>query len=178
MIVVVMGVCGCGKSSTGRRLADHMACDFIEGDAFHPPENRAKMAAGTPLTDADRWPWLDRLAEAMARHHGAGASAVLACSALRQSYRDRLRASGTDPVFVHLTGDPEVIRARMAARTDHFMPPGLLDSQLATLEPAGEGETLHAFDVAGTGEAVAREIIARLSLPRGRPTPPIAPPDP
>lgn len=164
MIVVVMGVCGCGKSSVGRRLAEHMACDMIEGDDHHPPANRAKMTAGTPLTDDDRWPWLDRLAQEMRGRHEAGQSAVVACSALKVAYRDRLRASGTDPIFVHLTGDPETIRTRMAARADHFMPPGLLDSQLATLEAAGEGETLHDFDIAPPGEVVAREVIERLAL--------------
>ena len=164
MILVVMGVCGCGKSSVGRRLAAHIGCDLVEGDAFHPPANRAKMTAGTPLTDADRWPWLDSLAREMRVRHDAGQSAVVACSALKVAYRDRLRASGTDPVFVHLTGDPETIRIRMAARVDHFMPPGLLDSQLATLEPAGPGETLHEFDVAPPGDEVVRQVIERLSL--------------
>lgn len=168
MIVVVMGVCGCGKSSIGAGLAAHMGCDFIEGDAYHPAENRAKMAAGTPLTDDDRWPWLDLLAGEMADRHRAGKSAVVACSALRVAYRERLRGSGTDPIFVHLTGNPDLIRTRMAARADHFMPTGLLDSQLATLEPAGTGETLHDFDIAPSSEAVLREIIARLALPAGR----------
>ncbi len=164
MMIVVMGVCGCGKSSVGRRLAEHVGCEMIEGDAFHPPANRAKMTAGTPLTDDDRWPWLDSLAHEMRLRHEAGQSAIVACSALKVAYRDRLRGSGTDPVFVHLTGNPETIRARMAARVDHFMPPGLLDSQLATLEPAGQGETLHAFDVSPPGEEVARQVIERLAL--------------
>ncbi len=164
MIVVVMGVCGCGKSSVGGRLARHMGCELIEGDAHHPPANRAKMAAGTPLDDADRWPWLDRLAQEMRVRHGAGRSAVVACSALKVAYRDRLRGSGADPVFVHLSGEPEIIRTRMAARMDHFMPPGLLDSQLDTLEAAGEGETLHEFDVSPPGDEVARRVIERLGL--------------
>lgn len=164
MIVVVMGVCGCGKSSVGARLAQHMGCDLIEGDVHHPPANRAKMTAGTPLTDEDRWPWLDRLAQEMRIRHRAGKSAVVACSALKVAYRDRLRASGTDPVFVHLVGNPEIIRARMAARTDHFMPPDLLDSQLATLEAAGAGETLHNFDVTPPGDVVAGQIIKWLAL--------------
>ena len=165
MILVVMGVCGCGKSSVGARLAAHMGCPFIEGDDHHPVVNREKMTTGTPLTDADRWPWLDALAREMANLHTAGQSAVVACSALREAYRDRLRASGTDPVFIHLTGDPAMIAARMAARSGHFMPPGLLDSQLATLEPAGTKEVLHAFDIGPPGETVAHEIITRLSLP-------------
>jgi len=164
MIVVVMGVCGSGKSSIATRLARHIGCDMIEGDAFHPPANRAKMTAGTPLTDDDRLPWLDRLAQEMRARHEAGQSAVVACSALKVAYRERLRSSDTDPVFVHLTGDPEIIRDRMAARADHFMPPGLLDSQLATLEPAAESETLHDFDVAPPGEEVARQVIERLAL--------------
>ncbi len=168
MILVVMGVCGCGKSSVGARLAAHMGCDFIEGDDYHPPANRAKMATGTPLTDEDRWPWLDQLAQEMVDRQQAGQSAVVACSALREVYRDRLRASGTEPVFIHLTGDPAMIGARMAARANHFMPTDLLDSQLATLEPAGEGEVLHGFDIAPPGAVVAKEIIKRLALPTGR----------
>ena len=159
-----MGVCGCGKSSVGKGLAEYLGCDMIEGDAHHPPANRAKMTAGTPLTDDDRWPWLDRIAGEMQARHGAGRSAVVACSALKVAYRDRLRASGTDPVFVHLSGDAQMIRARMAARVGHFMPPGLLDSQLATLEPAAEGETLHVVDIAPPGEAVMQQVIADLGL--------------
>ena len=164
MIVVVMGVCGCGKSSVGAWLAKRMGGDFIEGDAYHPPASRAKMASGTPLTDEDRWPWLDRLAQEMRTRHDRGRSAVVACSALRVAYRDRLRASGTDPVFVHLHGDPETIRDRMAARAGHFMPADLLESQLATLEPEGEGETLHRFDIAPPTEEIVQDVIARLGL--------------
>ena len=163
MILVVMGVCGCGKSSIGRRLAAHMNCAFLEGDDYHPDTNRQKMTAGIPLTDADRWPWLERIASEMAKAKAQNVSLVVACSALKQSYRDRLR-SGTEATFIHLTGPPDMIRERMAARADHFMPTGLLDSQLATLEPAGSGETLHEISIAPPSDAVALDIITRLNL--------------
>lgn len=134
--VVVMGVCGCGKSSVGRLLAEKMGAVFEDADDFHPAANKAKMSAGTPLTDQDRWPWFGVLRERIERHRAEGQRYVLACSALKAVYRDWLRGSGggDSPVFVLLNGPREVIRERMEARTDHFMPPALLDSQLATLE--------------------------------------------
>ena len=159
MIVVAMGVSGAGKSHIGRLIADRMGCAFIEGDDLHPESNRRKMAAGTPLTDADRAPWLDRIASEMARIDAAGESAVVACSALRRRYRDRLRACGAPVHFLHLTGDPALIRARMERRSDHFMPSALLDSQLATLEPAAAHETLLPIDIAQTPEAIADQAI-------------------
>lgn len=158
-----MGVCGCGKSSIGRRLAQHMGCAFLEGDERHPASNRSKMAAGTPLTDDDRWPWLDIIAEEIRQAVESGESLVVACSALRRIYRDRLRAGG-EISFVHLTGPPGLIRSRMAARADHFMPTGLLESQLATLEPGAEDEGIEVFSIAPPSGDVARAIIARLEL--------------
>jgi len=133
MIVVVMGVCGCGKTTVGRALAASLAWPFLDADDFHPPANVAKMASGQPLTDADRWPWLDRLASELAAIFARGGDGVLACSALKQSYRDRLARAG-DVRFVHLAGDRDTIAARLAARQHRYMPPALLDSQLATLE--------------------------------------------
>lgn len=134
MIAVIMGVSGCGKSVVGRALASELGWPFFDADDFHPEANVAKMAAGTPLTDEDRWPWLDRLAAEMAAIDARGEHAVLACSALRQAYRDRI--SRTGPVrYVHLAGDHDTIAARLAGRKDHYMPPALLASQLATLEP-------------------------------------------
>ena len=133
MIVVVMGVSGSGKSVVGQALATELGWPFFDADDFHPEANVAKMAAGTPLTDADRWPWLDRLATEMAAIDGRGQHAVLACSALRQAYRDRI--SRAVPVrFVHLAGDQETIAARVATRSHRYMPPTLLASQFATLE--------------------------------------------
>jgi gluconokinase len=137
MIVVLMGVCGCGKTTTGRALAGEMGWPFLDADDFHPEGNVAKMRAGIPLTDDDRWPWLDRLASELAAINAGGAHAVLACSALRQAYRDRLARAG-DVRFVHLHGDRATLASRLAARPGHYMPASLLDSQLATLEaPAG-----------------------------------------
>lgn len=137
--VVVMGVSGCGKTSVGQALAARLGIGFVDADDLHPPGNVAKMRAGLSLTDADRGPWLDRVADRL-RHDGP---VVVACSALRRMYRDRIRAGAGGPViFVHLDGEREVIAARMTARQGHFMPPSLLDSQFATLEPPGRDEAL------------------------------------
>jgi carbohydrate kinase (thermoresistant glucokinase family) len=163
MIAVMMGVCGTGKTSVGQIVASRMGWIFIEGDDLHPAANREKMASGTPLTDDDRWPWLDRITDRMRALDQAGQSAVIACSALRQVYRDRLRRSGAQIIFLHLTGDANVIRQRMEGRTGHYMPPGLLDSQLATLEPALPGETLHQIDISGTVEGITEAAIRSLS---------------
>jgi len=129
----VMGVSGCGKTTIGRALADAMAWPFLDADDFHPEANVAKMRAGTPLTDDDRWPWLDRLAAEMAAVNARGASAVLGCSALRQAYRDRLARAGGVRI-VYLKGDRATIEPRLAARAGHYMPPSLLTSQFAALE--------------------------------------------
>jgi carbohydrate kinase (thermoresistant glucokinase family) len=134
MIVVVMGVCGCGKTTVGEALAAAMGWPFFDADGFHPPANVAKMAAGVPLSDDDRAPWLDRLAAEMGAIERAGGSAVLACSALKAAYRDRLAVAG-DVRFVHLRGDRATIASRVAARTGHYMPAALVDSQFADLEP-------------------------------------------
>ncbi|MGK9052340.1 gluconokinase [Neorhizobium petrolearium] len=138
--IVVMGVSGSGKTSVGERLAERLGCAFVEGDRLHPAANVAKMAQGIPLTDDDRWPWLDLVGGELAGARGRGENVVVSCSALRRAYRDRLRkASGGTLYFVFLTGDPKVLEGRMGARTGHFMPTSLLQSQLATLEsPEGE----------------------------------------
>ena len=133
MIVVVMGVTGCGKTTVGAALAQRMGWRFLDADDFHPPANVAKMAAGTPLADEDRWPWLDRLAAELRAIEQSGGSAVLACSALKESYRARLAAAG-DLRFVHLAGDEATIAARLASRRHRYMPASLLSSQFATLE--------------------------------------------
>ena len=133
MIVVLMGVCGCGKSTIGRALAAELDWPFLDADTVHPQANVAKMAAGIPLTDEDRWPWFDRIVAEMRRYAAAGKHVVIACSALKQAYRDRL-ASGGSVRFVYLKGDAKTIGPRLAGRTGHFMPPSLLESQFATLE--------------------------------------------
>lgn len=136
---VVMGVAGCGKSSVGAALARRCGMRFVDADDLHPPANVAKMASGRPLTDADRAPWLRDVGQTFLRTQGP---AVIACSALKRSYRDIIRAQSPEPVaFIHLSAPPEVIAPRMQARADHFMPPALLQSQFATLEPLGADET-------------------------------------
>jgi gluconokinase len=136
--IVVMGVSGSGKTSIGEGLAAHLGMPLLEGDQFHPKANIAKMSSGTPLTDDDRWPWLDAIAAAM---RDAPDGVIVTCSALRRVYRDRLRERAGRPVlFVFLDGAKETIAARLADRKGHFMPPSLLASQFATLEPPGAGE--------------------------------------
>lgn len=138
--MIVMGVSGCGKSSLGRLLAARLGAAFLEGDDFHPAANVAKMSAGVPLDDADRWPWLARLAGAVRQRRRDGA-AVAACSSLKRSYRDRLRTLIAEPVcFVCLNPPRSVLEQRLRARPGHFMPPSLLDSQLRTLELPGPDE--------------------------------------
>jgi gluconokinase len=149
--VVIMGPSGCGKSTLGRSLADSLGWPFIEGDDLHSPENKAKMARGEPLTDADRAPWLDRVGSAI-----AGTQHVVAsCSALRRAYRDRLRALAGPVFFVLLDVPREELLRRLEARRNSFMPPSLLDSQLATLEPLEDDEAGMTID--GT-RPVANEI--------------------
>ncbi len=163
MIVIVMGVSGCGKSSVGRAIAAALDWPFIEGDDLHPEVNRAKMASGTPLDDDDRWPWLDRISAAANEIERDGGSVVVACSALKRAYRDRLSAQGGDVRFVHLAGDRALIEARMQARRDHFMPPGLLDSQIATLEvPSGEEPAVE-LDIALPVDAIAGQAVLWLN---------------
>lgn len=145
-----MGVSGCGKSEVGMRLAQALGLRFIEGDRFHPPGNVAKMAAGIPLGDADRHGWLATLRAEIERAWDGGDAVVLSCSALKRAYRDILRGgadSGGDVRFVHLHGDRDLIARRMAARTGHFMPSSLLDSQLRDLEPLQPDERGITLDV-------------------------------
>jgi carbohydrate kinase (thermoresistant glucokinase family) len=133
-----MGVSGCGKSTVGRALAERLELPFIEGDELHPPRNVALMAAATPLTDDDRREWLETIAARLAAAESTGA--VVACSALKRSYRELLRASAPDLRLVHLTGTESVLAQRMRDRTGHYMPPSLLRSQLDTLQPPAADE--------------------------------------
>ena len=135
MIVVVMGVSGSGKTTVGRALAARLGVAFLEGDTLHPPANVAKMAGGTPLTDADRGPWLAAVAAWIDERRAAGAGGVVTCSALKQEYRRVIIGDRPDVRLLYLEGDETLIVARLAARTDHFMPASLLGSQLETLEP-------------------------------------------
>ena len=137
MMVVVMGVCGSGKTTIGEALSRALVWPFRDADDFHPAANVAKMKAGIPLTDDDRWPWLDRVVDEMHRVEAAQGNVIVACSALRQSYRDRLATAG-EVRFVYLAGDYDTIAARLAARTHRYMPAALLGSQFATLEPPAD----------------------------------------
>ena len=134
MLVVIMGVAGSGKTTVGELLARSLGWTFFEGDSFHPASNIEKMSHGSPLTDADRWPWLERIREEMRRCAGRGTNAVVACSALRESYRAYLAADLPDVRFVYLRGDPSTILERLGSRERHYMGPEMLASQLASLE--------------------------------------------
>jgi gluconokinase len=159
MIVVLMGVTGSGKTTLGQLLADQLGWTFVEGDAFHPEANVQKMRRGEPLTDADRAPWLRALRARIDELAAAGRSAVVACSALKQAYRDVLADGRPEVVFVHLTAPAAVIRDRLDHRRGHYMPPALLDSQLATLEPPAGACAVDVTSPAADGVAAIRRAI-------------------
>lgn len=162
--VVVMGVAGSGKTSVGERLAARLGAAFVDADEVHPPENVAKMAAGTPLTDADRWPWLERLRDVLAGHERV----VVTCSALKRSYRDVLRGAARVR-FIHLDVARPVLEERLADRTGHFMAAGMLDSQLATLEPPTaderDVEIVRVSSTSTSAGQVVDEAYARVTTP-------------
>jgi len=157
-----MGVAGAGKSTILAKLAHRLGWRTLEGDALHPAANVAKMAAGVPLTDEDRAPWLDAIAAWIRATAATGEPSIVACSALRRRYRDVLRTSGARVVVVQLVAPPQVLARRMAARPAHFMPPGLLASQLATLEPLDADEVGFGVDATGSPSAIAEEILDRV----------------
>ena len=160
--VIVMGVAGCGKSSVGQAVADRLGALYFDGDDLHPQSNIDKMAAGTPLDDTDRAPWLDKVGMALAE---ATEPTLIGCSALKRAYRNRIRAACPQTQFAHLMGDRAVIEGRMSARSGHFMPVSLLDSQFATLEPLQANEAGFAVDIAQDLDAVVQQMIACLSYP-------------
>ena len=155
MIVLLMGVSGAGKTTLGVPLAGRLGCEFIDADEYHPPENVKKMAAGVPLEDADRWPWLERLNALLKTKRDA----VLACSALKDSYRKKLLEGIPQHRVVYLRGSAELIGTRLAERSHRYMPASLLVSQFATLEPPRDALTV---DVSGTPEATLTALLARL----------------
>jgi len=159
-LVVVMGVAGCGKTTVGRLLARQLQAEFLEGDDLHPPRNVERMAAGIPLTDSDRRDWLQALTEQLADARAARYPLVVSCSALKRSYRDVLRRASPALVFVHVHGTPALLGARLHARTDHFMPPSMLESQLATLEPPGADERAVTLDAALPAADIATAAVA------------------
>lgn len=163
--VVVMGVCGSGKSTLGAALAAELGADFLEGDAFHPPGNVARMAAGVALTDADREGWLRVLSQQLGAAGREGRAVVLSCSALRRSYRDMLRAQASDLALIHLAGSAELLSRRLAGRKGHYMPPTLLASQLATLEPPAGDEHALTLDIARAPAQLLRAALAWLRTP-------------
>ena len=162
--VVVMGVSGCGKTTVAHGIAQTTGLIFAEADDFHSRANVEKMRAGIPLDDADRWPWLHDLAAWMGERALEGRSTVIACSALKRAYRDLLRAGPPSLDFVHLDGPAEVIRARLSTREGHYMPPSLLDSQIATLEPLASDERGVVLDVALAPDELVAKAIAGLQL--------------
>jgi gluconokinase len=158
MIVVLMGVSGSGKSTVGAALASALGWPLIDADDLHPAANVEKMRAGIPLTDDDRWPWLDRVVDRLREVAAQSGNVILACSALKRSYRERIERAG-HVRFVHLTGSPEVIAARLAARKHRYMPASLLESQIATLEAPGDAIDI---DVAAPVDVQVRSIIEAL----------------
>lgn len=163
-IIVVMGVCGCGKSHIGRALAERRGFAFLEGDELHPPANVQRMAAGQPLTDADRRDWLAAVSARIARAHREGLALVVACSALKRRYREELRAASDRLVFLHLTGERSLVESRLLQRRGHFMPASLLDSQLADLEPPQADEPAVTLTIDRDPEALVALACRRLGL--------------
>jgi carbohydrate kinase (thermoresistant glucokinase family) len=164
--VVVMGVSGCGKSTVGRSLANALKCCFIEGDEFHPPENVRRMAAGIALTDADRQGWLESLVNQMRLEDAKSLPVVLACSALKKSYRDLLRTAAADVRFVHLQGSFDLLTRRMKQRSGHYMPASLLESQFASLQPPGSDEEALTYQVDGLVQDITSDIVRNWFQPR------------
>ena len=160
--VIIMGVAGCGKTTVAGILQDRWGWDAAEADDFHPQANVEKMRSGVPLTDDDRWPWLETIRAWMTEKENEGRSTIVTCSALKKSYRDVLRNGAARVIFMHLDGDRSLLASRLGARTGHFMPASLLDSQYATLEALQPGELGAVIDVAGTPAEIANEVEARI----------------
>lgn len=166
-LVVVMGVAGSGKTTVGAALARRLGFDYADADAFHDESSVAKMAAGHPLDDDDRTPWLQAIGQWLAAHDETGG--VASCSALRRRYRDVLRAAAPRVKFLHLDGDPRVVTQRVAGRPDHFMPASLVSSQLETLERLEPDETGSRLDLSATVEQIVADFIRTLHQTGDRP---------
>jgi len=155
MKIVVMGVTGCGKTTVGIALAEALGIEFIDSDDLHSESNKKKMSSGTPLTDVDREPWLQAVSNSLQSHENI----VVACSALKKSYRSTILAGAPTTKFVHLNGSQELIFARLSERSHHFMPIGLLDSQFQTLEPLDDTETGKVFEISKPVDQIVNEVI-------------------
>jgi carbohydrate kinase (thermoresistant glucokinase family) len=164
VVLVLMGVSGSGKTTVAKLIADRLDWAFEEGDALHPPANVAKMAAGHPLDDDDRAPWLAKVADWIDARRAAGQSGVITCSALKRKYRALIDRRGEGVEFVYLHGSRDLIAARLATRHGHFMPPSLLDSQFETLEEPVAGEPVIRVEIDGAPEAIADAVLATLGL--------------
>lgn len=163
-VIVLMGVASSGKTSLGERLAEHLGWPFRDADAFHPPENVAKMSSGTPLNDEDRKPWLAAIAAWIDELRAAGQHGIVTCSALKKAYRRVIVGDRPDVALVYLKGSRELIGARMAQRQHHFMPTALLDSQFATLEEPGADERVLVVPVEMSKDEIERTVLAKLGL--------------
>jgi carbohydrate kinase (thermoresistant glucokinase family) len=161
-VLVVMGVSGVGKTTIAKALAQRLQAVFADGDDFHPPANVAKMSTGTPLTDADRGPWLAAIAAWIDARRAAGERGVVACSALKRRYREVLVGARPDVAVVFLRGPKGLIAGRLSGRRNHFMPPGLLESQIATLEPPGDDERPIAVDASLPPKRIVDAVVARI----------------
>lgn len=167
--LVVMGVSGCGKSTVGALLGERLQIPFFDGDDFHPAANKAKMAGGVPLDDDDRAPWLAEIGTALANPAGGAGSCIIACSALKRSYRDLLRSFAPDTVFIHLSGDAATISNRLGRREHEYMPSILLASQMATLEPLGSDEARIVVDIHDDPASLVDRIAQGLATLKNHP---------
>lgn len=163
-VVVFMGVCGSGKTTVAKQFAQRMSWPFAEADDFHSSANVAKMASGTPLTDDDRWPWLNSLRDWINREVAEGYNIVMTCSALKKAYRDVLREANADVYFIELTGTREVLMSRLINRKDHYMPAKLLDSQLAILESLSDDELGFKVDINHTTSEIVDNVVTLMKL--------------
>ncbi|MGU7783694.1 gluconokinase [Burkholderia sp. PU8-34] len=163
MILIAMGVSGAGKSRIGEMLAERLACTYTDGDAFHSAANKEKMHQGIPLTDEDRWPWLQSIRAAIEEKQRAGETAVFTCSSLKRAYRDVLRGHDTDVRFVYLRGTFDMLHERLKTRTGHFFDPSLLQSQLDTLEEPGPDEAIE-VSIALTPEQIVDHVMVKIGV--------------
>jgi gluconokinase len=158
MILIAMGVSGCGKTTIGELLAERLKCDFADADSFHSQANKDKMHQGIPLTDDDRWPWLKAIRKSIEEKQADGTTHVYACSALKRVYRDILRDGDKDVTFVYLKGTPELLQERIKTRKGHFFDPALLQSQLDTLEPPGPDEAIE-VNIALSPDEIVNDVL-------------------